>query len=660
MASQLKPEDLLTLRLVGAPVVDPVRNRLYFVEASISRDDNQNQQHVGLLDLGAPDFARGARRLTAGPTDRNPVVSPDGKWLAFVSRRSGENQIWMLPLDGGEARQLTQVKGGVQSPEWLPDNRRLVALAALEHGVVEPESQQPSDAPEERFTRDVKVIDRQYYKLDGTGFFDQRHRQVVLVDVETAAVDVLTEGPYHHGDLAVHPAGRQVALVSNRRPDRDGRPNRSDLYLLDLDSHALSMMTDSGANLSVSLPSWSPDGKRLAFLASHPEDFGYGNTELWVWEEGRGVRPMAPQLDRPFGDVSAGDLMAPSIFHPVWSEDGQHVRALCSDRGRVHVWEVGLDGSARPLVTGDRVIGSLTGGRGGLALGWGDGLTASALSWWQDGRETPYVPDAPWPGRTLARPQRFTFHAAGGPETDGWVILPTDPAPGPIPVVVEVHGGPMSMYGDRMVFEFQVLAAEGWAVVYTNPRGSLGYGHAFCSAIIGEWGDKDYQDVMAGLDAALSRYPELDASRVGIAGGSYGGFMVNWAISHSDRFRAAVTMRSVVNRVSAMGTSDMGWLRVPQYGGRWWWEDPFPYWQQSPLKYASHIHTPVLIEHQEQDYRLPIEQGEQLYAALKAQGRETVMIRYPGESHGMSRSGKPWHRVYRLTSIVDWFRKHLV
>ena len=215
------------------------------------------------------------------------------------------------------------------------------------------------------------------------------------------------------------------------------------------------------------------------------------------------------------------------------------------------------------------------------------------------------------------------------------------------------------MYGYRYFHEFQCLVQAGYAVVYTNPRGSQGYGKSYCETIIGKWGEKDYRDVMAGLDTALSTWPDLDSDNLGTAGGSYGGFMVNWIVSHSQRFKAAVTMRSVVNRLSAMGSSDTGWLRVPIYGTKPWWEEPELYWQHSPLKNVSNIYTPILIEHQEKDFRVPIDQAEQLYSALKYLGRPVEMVLYPDESHGMSRTGKPWHRVHRLHMIIDWFDRHL-
>lgn len=259
----------------------------------------------------------------------------------------------------------------------------------------------------------------------------------------------------------------------------------------------------------------------------------------------------------------------------------------------------------------------------------------------------------------LAEAERYTFAAVGGPAVDGWVMLPPAAKPAAkVPAVLQIHGGPMRMYGAAFFFEFQLLAAHGYAVIFTNPRGSHGYGEAFSLAIRGKWGSGDYDDLMAGVDAALARFPSLDAERLGIAGGSYGGFMVTWTICHTDRFRAAVSSRAVSNRLSAMGTADFGFNRVSQIGPRLW-DDPAPYLQQSPLMYVANCRTPLLIEHAENDYRCPIEQAEQLYAALKVLRRPVTFVRYPGESHGMTTSGKPWHRVHRLRLIVDWFAEHL-
>jgi dipeptidyl aminopeptidase/acylaminoacyl peptidase len=226
------------------------------------------------------------------------------------------------------------------------------------------------------------------------------------------------------------------------------------------------------------------------------------------------------------------------------------------------------------------------------------------------------------------------------------------------PAILYVHGGPMAMYGWTFFFEFQCLAAAGYAVIYTNPRGSQGYGQEFCSCIREDWGNLDYLDVMAGLDAALAAAPWIDRERLGIAGGSYGGFMTNWAVGHTDRFKAAVTQRSVVNEASSVGTSDFGYVDMASYPTRPW-EDMTFYRGVSPLTFVEQIHTPLLIEHQEEDYRCPMEQAEQLYTALKVLRRTVEFVRYPDSSHGMSRTGKPWLRVYRLRTIRDWFDRFI-
>src|SRR5690606_15469874 len=263
--------------------------------------------------------------------------------------------------------------------------------------------------------------------------------------------------------------------------------------------------------------------------------------------------------------------------------------------------------------------------------------------------------------RRVSLPEKFQFRAEGGPLVDGWVIKPVDFDPARrYPAVLQIHGGPMGMYPGTFFFEFQLLAAAGIAVIYTNPRGSQGYGEAFCAGIRGNWGSSDYADLMAGVDAALARCPWIDPERLGVAGGSYGGYMTAWITGHTDRFKAACVMRAVTNCYSFFGTSDYGyrWDRV--WGaGRPPWENPDDYLRQSPITYVGSVRTPTLVIHSEDDHRCLIEQGEQWYTALKKLGVEAEFLRYPGETHELSRSGRPWHRVHRLRAIVDWFTRHL-
>ncbi|MBX5477257.1 MAG: S9 family peptidase, partial [Clostridia bacterium] len=386
-------------------------------------------------------------------------------------------------------------------------------------------------------------------------------------------------------------------------------------------------------------------------------------------------------LDRPLGNASAIDVPAPGGARLAWEGDGAAVWMTVSDAGRVHLWrfdvpasvphEPALDAPAALQVThGDGCAqdfvlafsGHAAGAGAALILAVNEPLDPSRILRIRRGapEEVLAAPNAEFLAtRRLSRPERFAFTSADGTRVDGWVMRPLDLAPGAkAPAILEIHGGPMAMYGDNFFMEFQVLAANGYAVVYTNPRGSLGYGADFCAAIRARWGEKDYQDLMAGIEEACRRFDFIDPDRLGVAGGSYGGWMVNWIVGHTDRFRAAVTMRSVANRMSAIGTADFGIDRIRQYGPPPW-EDPTPYLNQSPLMHAANIRTPLLIEHQEQDDRCPVEQAEQLYAALKYLRREVEFVRYPGESHGMSRTGKPWHRVDRLRRIVAWFDRHL-
>ncbi len=655
-------ESLWGIATWGDLAWDPIRPRLYFTESRLDKAQNRATHH---LMMRAAEEGSVPAAVTAGPSDTLPSPSPDGRWLGFLSRRSGSSQVWLLPLEGGEAHQLTAIAGGVRQFRWAPGSDGMLVVAHIRDGHLEPEAKTPDpgpDAPDSvldaHYNRDVRHITHHHYKLDGEGFFDAGRNQLVWVDRESRAPRLLTDGRDNYAEPVWLPDGRTF-LCLHRFYDPEGtHPGLTHVERRTLDTAKVDTLP---------LPDWSisslaadADGQRIAFSATDPADHGYGLAVLYSFDmASETLQDLSSASDRPVGDHSGSDVPARSTARPVWQ--GGEVLWLLSDQGRVQLASFSPGGMR--LVSGQpRVIYDFAVGGEWVALGLADpthpsGVVLGPLDQ-ADILPSLWAP-VPWAeGDGPEVPRDFWAAESDGTQVHTWCLKPAG-AEGPVPTVLEIHGGPASMYGYRYFHEFQCLVAAGHAVVYSNPRGSVGYGREFGRCIMGQWGDRDYRDVVAALDAALARDPQLDGRRLGVAGGSYGGFMVNWIVSHSDRFRAAVTMRSVVNRLSAMGSSDMGWLRVPQYGTKPWWEDIEPYWQQSPLRYASAIHTPILIEHQEQDYRLPIEQGEQLYNALQYLGREAELVIYPGESHGMSRGGKPWHRIHRLHTIVDWFSRHL-
>jgi dipeptidyl aminopeptidase/acylaminoacyl peptidase len=263
-------------------------------------------------------------------------------------------------------------------------------------------------------------------------------------------------------------------------------------------------------------------------------------------------------------------------------------------------------------------------------------------------------------------PEEFWFTASDGVNVQGWIIKPKGFKRGTkYPAVIQIHGGPRSAYGykfDGAEHEFQVLADHGYVVVYTNPRASIGYGEQFAGLVSGAWGERDYQDIMEATDYVIENYDFIDPKRFGVLGGSYGGFMTNWIVGHTDRYKAAITMRSISNWYSFHGTSDIGWMTLPTHeliNGSDPWDNLELCMEKSPISYVKNITTPLLIIHSEEDYRCPMEQGEQLYIALKKLDRTTEFVRFPGEPHGLSRSGKPKHRIERIQHIVRWFERYL-
>jgi dipeptidyl aminopeptidase/acylaminoacyl peptidase len=422
-------------------------------------------------------------------------------------------------------------------------------------------------------------------------------------------------------------------------------------------------------------PAFSPDGATIAFVGNlDPYAALWKNFHLRTLPaEGGPSTDLLPGFDRTCANETIHDLA--EFGHlpqaPVWSADGSSLTFAASDRGACNLYRVGSGGGApEPLVAGlhDLASYSATPDGGRWALLVGDPSAPHEVFAWEGGAGDPLrrltqANRRLLKRRTVAVPEEILIEPPDGTEgaaaVHGWILRPPAVEPGSrAPLVLAIHGGPMAMYGWAYVHEFQVLAAAGIAVLYTNPRGSQGYGEAHCTAIRGDWGNLDYRDLMQAVDWACAQ-PDVDPERLGVCGGSYGGFMTNWIVARDRSFRAAITDRSISNLHSFYGTSDFGWDFEWDLGARPW-RDPERYWSGSPLKYVESIRTPLLIVHGETDLRCPVEQADQLFAALRVLGREVEYVRYPDQSHGLSRAGTPSLRLDRLRRYVAWFEKHLM
>jgi len=680
---RLTPDDLLAFGLAGEPQLSPDGRRLAYVVARIDREVNEYRHQIFVME--ALPGARGAAFTAGTKSDRNPRWSPDGSRLAFLSNRSGKNQVWLIDACGGEARQLTRFKEGVSGPPvWSPDGSRIAFAATVGEKGPGKEGDKEEEADLfKKHTKGVKRITRLFHKEDGTGFFEpDQFDQLFFVeaDAEEAAVPTqVTRGSWNHADPVWSPDGQALLFAANRRQDWDYTPQYRDLWVQDLSDLSGEPFQIRTENLHAGSAAWSPDGSQIAFVSAPVMPYpGYGSPGLWlVGRDGTGLRRLAEQWDRPFGSEAITDMPGPGGGRLRWTPDGEALVLLGSDSGRQQLYAVDSgSGSVSTLTSGEHCIYAWSFDRtcrklavaltrpdvpGDLFLVEGSDLFRLTSVNEKLLDEVELAPVEAFRFRTAEGSNAFVAQCGseGLEESDGWVMKPAGFEEGKqYPAILEIHGGPMAMYGWTFFYEFQALAAAGYAVIYTNPRGSQGYGERFCACIRTDWGNLDYLDVMAGLDAALTHFPWIDASRLGVAGGSYGGFMTNWIVGHTDRFKAAVTMRSVVNEASSVGTSDFGFLDMATYPTTPWEEMGF-YRRVSPLTFVANIQTPLLIEHQEQDYRCPIEQAEQLYTALKVLRRTVEFVRYPESSHGMSRTGKPWLRVHRLRTILDWFGRYI-
>lgn len=655
----VEAEDLFHLKSVVDPQVAPDGKKCLFVVTEIDQEQDRYNSNIYCATI---DQKSDPVQWTFG-RNRNffPRWSPDGRSIVFLSNRSGNNQIFIIPKSGGEARQLTFHPNGAGNPVWSPDGSRIAFEMALG----------PENSLQEREDGNAKSkkvvpleVEKMKYKFEGKGLRDGTYNHIVLIDIASGEMRQLTHGEHDYQLQDWSPDGKYIAVSSDLSDDPDFSFVQ-DILLYPLDSNEPVNITNRRGIFSKA--AWSPNGEKIAIIG-HENQFEFATfSKIWMYDvPNDALSCLTADWDVTIGDYGRGDIqqgtVAPGIL---WCEDNESFYFIATDRGSTHVYRGTVAGKVVPVLSGRRhVYGLSTGGRSDRAVAAisepafpGDlfrldlaaGMLAPITQVNKELMEQVELTDV----------QPVQFQSRDDWELNGWIMKPAAGQEGHrFPLIVYIHGGPHSMYSDTYFHEFQSLVSKGFAVLYINPRGSLGYGQTFANAVRGDNGGKDYEDIMDAVNYALDQFDDIDPNRLGVTGGSYGGFLTNWIIGHTNRFKAAVTQRPISNWISMYGVSDEGYylLETQLQVGLQNFEE---LWRNSPLAYVDQMETPLLILHGEQDLRCPIEQSEQLFIALKRQRKTVKFIRFPESNHDVSKSGKPSLRIRHYEYISDWFAQYL-
>ncbi len=694
----MEPKDIHSIKDVGDPQISPDGSLVVCAVTQSSDDRSSSATHLWLLSASG----EAPKRLTDEAGGSTPRWSPDGRLIAFYANRAGRDGLWVIAAGGGEARFVAPVlrtnfylKGAGESLAWSPDSRRIAFLTSPEsaptatavigdnpalsgiperlrrplsreeierlppqtremilraQGSAAPASQWAPDAgpvARARSGDDPRVITRIQYK-SRTSFSDSLQSHIFITDLQTQKTRQLTGGAYYEHSISWSPRGDEIVFVANREAEPD-KVNNTDIFAANVTNGSVRQLTKTkGCEWT---PVFSPDGSEIAYLATRREittiDSVAEDAQVFVVPAGGGpAREMSRALDRRASAVR-------------WAADGKSVLFTAGDRGKTLIFRADMAGQIMPLFDRAAQVGGFSiSSKGDIALVLSELKRPAEVFFVASDREPKQLSsfnDAVVQSMSSAESREFKFQS-DGLEVQGWLVLPlgTDPSR-KYPVILSIHGGPHGMFGYGFNAQAQILAAKGYGVLMINPRGSSGYGQKFSDGCVNDWGGGDYRDLMNGVDSALSRFPFLDGTRMGVTGGSYGGYMTNWVVTQTDRFRAGVAVASLSNLVSFYATSLYQDLVHAEFNGPPW-DNYEKLWERSPLAHIKKARTPLMLIHGELDNDVHITQAEEMYTALRMRGVESVFVRYPREGHGMR---EPRHREDQLARTIDWFEQRL-
>jgi dipeptidyl aminopeptidase/acylaminoacyl peptidase len=640
--------DLFGLSIAADPQISPDGRAIVYVRRTGDVMTDRLQSSLWLIDVAS------GRQTPFATQGSNPRWSPDGTRIAYSASDGDHSQLFVRWIVGGASARVTSFPGDPQALAWSPDGTKLAYIANVA-GEATKLGTSPAKPEGAKWAEPLTVIDRVNYRNDGPGYVKPGYDHLFVVGADGGAARQLTFGKFDDGGpLSWTPDGRGIVFAAIRSPDADRQVMNSDVIAVDVASGALRTLTSrDGPDAQ---PRVSPDGARIAWLGFDDKRRSYENTQLYVGDrDAASPRSLTAGLDRAIEDAQ-------------WSADGRSLYASYDDRGQRHVARIGMDGRLTPLI--DNVSGGgldrpYTGGefsvsRGGTIAYAGGDANAPADVWVMAGgrkRRLTTLNAVLTESKALAPVRKIAVTAPDGRSIDAWLAVPAGRTPGQrLPLVLEIHGGPNSAYGPGFSSDVQLYAAAGYAVLWTNPRGSTSYGAEFANLIDKNYPSADYDDLIAAVDATIAD-GTADPDNLFVTGGSGGGVLTAWIVGKTNRFKAAATQKPVINWVSEALTMDNTLFTSRYWFAKLPWEDPMSYWQRSPLSLVGNVKTPTLVVVGSDDYRTPVSESEQYYAALQIAGVPTALVKVPGASHG-GLAARPSQSAAKASAIIAWFDRY--